>query len=72
MLFFQAIFEFSLTLLIGHHIFEIKVDKSAIDAINQIKEKKYYEKYRGKEIYIIGININSEKRNIENYIIEKI
>nr|WP_255350145.1 AAA family ATPase [Marinitoga sp. 1155] len=54
------------------YLFEIKVDKSAIDAINQIKEKKYYEKYRGKEIYIIGININSEKRNIENYIIEKI
>ncbi|NUV00343.1 hypothetical protein XO12_09675 [Marinitoga sp. 1154] len=30
------------------------------------------EKYSGKEIYIIGININSEKRNIEDYIIEKI
>ncbi|NUV00557.1 ATPase AAA, partial [Marinitoga sp. 1154] len=54
------------------YLFEIKVDKSAIDAINQIKEKKYYEKYIGKEIYIIGININSEKRNIEDYIIEKI
>ncbi|KLO21136.1 hypothetical protein X275_10820 [Marinitoga sp. 1197] len=48
------------------------MDKSAIDAINQIKEKKYYEKYSGKEIYIIGINIDSEKRNIEDYIIEKI
>ncbi|KLO24419.1 ATPase AAA [Marinitoga sp. 1197] len=54
------------------YLFEIKVDKSAIDAINQIKEKKYYEKYSGKEIYIIGININSEKRNIDDYIIEKI
>ncbi|NUV00540.1 ATPase AAA, partial [Marinitoga sp. 1154] len=54
------------------YLFEIKVDKSAIDAINQIKEKKYYEKYKGKEIYIIGININSEKRNIDDYIIEKI
>ncbi|KLO21596.1 ATPase AAA [Marinitoga sp. 1197] len=54
------------------YLFEIKVDKSAIDAINQIKEKKYYEKYIGKEIYIIGININSEKRNIDDYIIEKI
>nr|WP_231588330.1 PD-(D/E)XK nuclease domain-containing protein [Marinitoga sp. 1197] len=54
------------------YLFEIKMDKSAIDAINQIKEKKYYEKYSGKEIYIIGINIDSEKRNIEDYIIEKI
>ncbi|KLO24231.1 PD-(D/E)XK nuclease domain-containing protein [Marinitoga sp. 1155] len=54
------------------YLFEIKVDKNAEEAINQIKEKKYYEKYKGKEIYIIGININSEKRNIEDYIIEKI
>ncbi|MBM7560244.1 ATP-binding protein [Marinitoga litoralis] len=54
------------------YIFEIKLDKSAEEAIKQIKEKKYYEKYNGKEIYIIGININSEKRNIDEYIIEKI
>nr|WP_240739151.1 PD-(D/E)XK nuclease domain-containing protein [Marinitoga lauensis] len=51
------------------YIFEAKLDKSAEEAIKQIKEKKYYEKYRGKEIYLIGININSEKRNIEDYII---
>ncbi|WGS64304.1 ATP-binding protein [Marinitoga aeolica] len=54
------------------YLFEIKLDKSAKEAIEQIKEKKYYEKYNGKEIYIIGININSEKRNIDEYIIEKI
>ncbi|WP_129410001.1 ATP-binding protein [Marinitoga lauensis] len=53
------------------YIFEAKLDKSAEEALAQIKEKKYYEKYRGKEIYLIGININSEKRNIEDYIIEK-
>ncbi len=54
------------------YIFEAKLDKSAEEAIKQIKEKKYYEKYRGKEIYLIGINISSEKRNIEEYIIEKL
>ncbi|MBM7558829.1 ATP-binding protein [Marinitoga litoralis] len=53
------------------YIFEAKLDKSAEEAIKQIKEKKYYEKYKGKEIYLIGINVNSEKRNIEDYIIEK-
>ncbi|WP_129409844.1 ATP-binding protein [Marinitoga lauensis] len=53
------------------YIFEAKLDKSAEEAIEQIKEKKYYEKYRGKEIYLIGININSEKRNIVDYVIEK-
>nr|WP_240739211.1 AAA family ATPase [Marinitoga lauensis] len=51
------------------YIIESKLDKSAEEAIKQIKEKKYYEKYRGKEIYLIGININSEKRNIVDYII---
>ncbi|WGS64686.1 ATP-binding protein [Marinitoga aeolica] len=58
------------------YLFEIKLDKSAKEAIEQIKEKKYYEKYMSKnnekEIYIIGINIDSEKRNIEDYMIEKL
>ncbi|WP_129409633.1 ATP-binding protein [Marinitoga lauensis] len=54
------------------YIFEAKLDKSAEEAINQIKERKYYEKYRGKEIYLIGININSKKRNIVDYIIENL
>ncbi|BBE29911.1 ATPase AAA [Tepiditoga spiralis] len=54
------------------YIMEIKIDKSAEKALTQIKEMKYYEKYKGKEIYIVGININSEKRNIDEYKIEKI
>ncbi|NUU95804.1 ATPase AAA [Marinitoga sp. 1135] len=54
------------------YLFEIKLDQSAEEALKQIKEMKYYEKYAGKEIYLIGMNINSEKRNIENYIIEKL
>ncbi|KAF2955566.1 ATP-binding protein [Marinitoga sp. 38H-ov] len=54
------------------YLFEIKLDKSAKEALNQIKEKKYYEKYKNYEVYIIGINISSEKSNIDDYIIEKI
>ncbi|AEX86419.1 Protein of unknown function (DUF1703)/Predicted AAA-ATPase [Marinitoga piezophila KA3] len=54
------------------YLFEIKLDQSSDEALKQIKEMKYYEKYAGKEVYLIGININSEKRNIEDYIIEKI
>ncbi|AEX85571.1 Protein of unknown function (DUF1703)/Predicted AAA-ATPase [Marinitoga piezophila KA3] len=54
------------------YLFEIKLDQSSDEALKQIKEMKYYEKYSGKEIYLIGININSEKRNIEEYIIEKL
>ncbi|APT76042.1 ATPase AAA [Marinitoga sp. 1137] len=54
------------------YLFEIKLDQSSDEALKQIKEMKYYEKYSGKEIYLIGMNINSEKRNIEEYIIEKL
>ncbi|MCF6335029.1 MAG: ATP-binding protein [Spirochaetales bacterium] len=46
-------------------IFEFKVD-SKEGAIKQIKERKYYEKYQAedKEIYMIGINFDSELKNI--------
>ncbi|ABR30334.1 ATP-binding protein [Thermosipho melanesiensis] len=54
------------------YIFEIKIDKGAREGIRQIKEKRYYEKYVGKEIYLIGIKISSKERNIEEYVIEKI
>lgn len=49
-------------------IFEFKVD-SKEDAIKQIKDRKYYEKYKaeGKKIYIIGINFNSELKNISDF-----
>ncbi|OOC35961.1 ATPase AAA [Thermosipho melanesiensis] len=54
------------------YIFEIKIDKGAREGIRQIKEKRYYEKYVGKEIYLIGIKISSKERNIEEYVIEKV
>ncbi|QTA38008.1 ATP-binding protein [Thermosipho ferrireducens] len=54
------------------YIFEIKIDKNSNEALEQIKTKKYYEKYSGREIYLIGINISSELRNIVEYKIEKI
>ncbi|QEN05602.1 hypothetical protein EW093_13055 [Thiospirochaeta perfilievii] len=54
-------------------IFEFKVD-SKEEAIKQIKERKYYEKYQveNKNIYIIGINFDSESKNILEYKWEKI
>ncbi|OQY38971.1 MAG: hypothetical protein B6229_04710 [Spirochaetaceae bacterium 4572_7] len=51
-----------LTLTLSSHIyiFEFKVDTKE-EAIKQIKERKYYEKYLSdsKNIYIIGINFDS-------------
>ncbi|MDK2793088.1 MAG: hypothetical protein PWQ25_1951 [Deferribacteres bacterium] len=53
-------------------IIEFKVD-SKEEPINQIKHRKYYEKYLNdkKSIYLLGINFDSHKRNIENYKWEK-
>jgi len=50
------------------YIFEFKVD-SKEEAIKQIKERRYYEKYTsdGKDIFMIGINFDSKLRNISDY-----
>ncbi len=46
------------------YIVEFKVD--ATDALAQIKEKKYYEKYmdENKDIYLVGIEFDTKERNI--------
>lgn len=51
------------------YIFELKLDKTASGASEQVEVKKYKEKYfqRGKEIAIIGINFSSESRNISDW-----
>ena len=50
-------------------ILEFKVDQPAEKAIQQIKAKRYYEKYtaQGKGIYLIGIHFSSEKRNLTDF-----
>ena len=55
------------------YIMEFKMG-SQQDAIAQIKEKKYYEKYlgKGKEIVLMGIGFDPEKRNIGNYVLESL
>jgi Holliday junction resolvase-like predicted endonuclease len=55
-------------------IFELKVDKSAQEALEQIKEKGYADQYRfqQKAIYLIGINFNSKERNVSGYVVEQL
>lgn len=55
------------------YVFEFKLDKSAKEALDQIKGKDYALRFadRGKPVYLIGANFNSEKRNIDDYIIEE-
>jgi len=49
------------------YIFEFKVNKG--DALEQIKEKKYYEKYLSSknEVYIIGIVFDAKERNVTGF-----
>ncbi len=54
------------------YVMEFKRDKSAAEALAQIKEKKYYEKFlaSGKKITLVGVNFDSEKRTISEWVIE--
>jgi len=51
------------------YIFEFKCNQSAEEAIEQIKQKRYCESFRStaKEIYLVGINFDMDKRNITQY-----
>jgi len=51
------------------YIFEFKLDKSAKFAIQQIKEKEYYQKYllNKKEIILVGVNFDSETGQVDDW-----
>lgn len=65
-----------LTLFVNDKIYivEFEVEGKKGEALRQIKEKKYAEKYldKSKEIYLIGIEFSSEEKNIINFEWEKI
>ena len=54
------------------YIFEFKFEKSADEALQQIKDKNYAEPFRtsGKKIVLIGANFNHSIRNIDEYKVE--
>ena len=57
------------------YIIEFKMSDDATgEALKQIKEKHYYEKYlnENKEIYLIGIEFSREKRNVVGFEWEKL
>ena len=56
------------------YLFELKVDKTANEALKQIEYKEYYRKYQRdfKEIILIGINFSSKTRNIDELTFKKI
>ncbi len=56
------------------YIFEFKFNKNAEDALQQIKDKDYADKYRatGKPIIGIGVNFNKAKKKIMGWLPENL
>lgn len=56
------------------YVIEIKVDKSAREALEQIERKGYARKYTndGRKVICIGINFSSEERNMTEWEIQEL
>jgi hypothetical protein len=57
------------------YILEFKVAKktnSFLSAIEQIKEKRYYEKYKNKKVYLVGIIFSEEEKNVIKFELEEL
>ena len=56
------------------YLFELKLNQTAKAALEQIHKKKYHEKYLSlnKKITLIGLNFNSEIKNIDEYLVESV
>lgn len=51
------------------YLFEFKVDKSAEEALRQIEEKQYWQRFvpEEKPIHLVGVSFSKEKRNIVDW-----
>jgi hypothetical protein len=51
------------------YIFEFKLNRSANEALKQIHDKEYYQKYlcSGREIILIGAKFSTKKHNITDW-----
>ena len=63
-----------LTIKIPNTIFILEFKVDGTNALIQIKEKKYHEKYLSekKDIYLIGIEFSKEDKNISHFEWEKV
>jgi len=53
--------------------FKLKKNGDAASALQQIKDKKYPDKYvaQGKQIYLLGISFDPEARNVHDFLSEQ-
>ena len=63
-----------LTLMFEEKVYIVEFKVGSADALQQIREKKYYQKYLKsyKQIYLIGINFDENEKNISNFKWEKL
>jgi hypothetical protein len=63
-----------ITLFIKDKIYIIEFKVGDTDALTQIKEKNYHQKYlnQNREIYLVGINFDEDEKNISEFLWEKI
>ena len=63
-----------LTLFIEDKIYIIEFKVGSENALKQIKEKNYAQKYltQNKEIYLVGINFDESEKNISKFEWEKL
>lgn len=56
------------------YIIEFKLDGTAQEALDQIKQKEYYQKYQrdDRQIVLVGVNFSQKKRNIDEYLVETV
>jgi hypothetical protein len=54
------------------YVVELKCNQSAAEAIRQIREKRYHEKYlqSGRKIFLLGINFDTRERAIKDWCLE--
>jgi hypothetical protein len=54
------------------YLFEFKLNGTKEEALQQIKDKKYYEKYisKGKPIYLVGLEFRD--KNVGEYLVERL
>ena len=63
-----------LTLKLNDFIYIVEFKMGNGDALQQIKDKEYHDKYlcEDKDIFLVGINFDKEKKNISRFEYKKV
>ena len=56
------------------YVIELKLDKSAEEALRQIKEMQYARAFQSdpRRVFLVGVNFSSETRTVESWVVEEV